>query len=102
MLKFSSQSTKNSSELSSYIQSPRAEYIKNMDIVEWWNIKQEAYPILSKIARDYLTIMPTSVPSERTFSGGDSTITPNRASLHKESVRELMCLSSWNLIHFKQ
>ena len=60
------------------------------------NFKKTPWEILSKIAKDYLSIMPTSVPSERTFSQSDLTVTKSRSSLHSETVRELVCLKSWN------
>ena len=73
-----------------YIQNPKSEYNKNINIVDWWwNRKQVAYPILSKITRYYLTIMPPSVPSERTFSGGGSNIIPNRSTFTSYKMFEI-------------
>ena len=38
--------------------------------VEWWKLNGNSYPVLSKIARDYLAGQATSVPVEEIFSSG--------------------------------
>ena len=38
------------------------------DLLQWWKVKQNAYPSLAKLARNYLAIPATSVPSESVFS----------------------------------
>ena len=44
-------------------------YDKAYDILlSYWKVNQAKYPVLCKIARDYLAILPMSVPSERAFS----------------------------------
>jgi hypothetical protein len=39
-----------------------------MDILKWWQEHQVQFPILARIAQDYLAIPGSSVPSERVFS----------------------------------
>jgi hypothetical protein len=41
--------------------------------LDWWSKHENAYPILSKIARNYLAVMPTSTASERAFSAAGRT-----------------------------
>jgi hypothetical protein len=48
------------------------------------------------MARDYLAIPATSVPSEQCFSISKNLITNNRNRLVGKTVRMCMCLKSWN------
>ena len=38
-----------------------------IDPVLWWYVQEREYPILSRIARDYLCIQATSVATEQAF-----------------------------------
>ena len=57
--------------------------------LEWWKNHSMEYLILSKMAKDYLAIMPTSVPCEQFFSiaGNQFSQTHNRIAC--------LCLKSW-------
>jgi hypothetical protein len=46
-----------------------------MSIVQWWGLNAARYPVWSSLARDYLSIMATSMSSERAFSSSAFTIT---------------------------
>ena len=87
---------RDSNELTSYLKTPRIQPSEKFDSVTWWFENKKDFPVLSRIAKDYLSIMPTSIPSERTFSQSGLTVTKSRSSLHSETVRELVCLKSWN------
>jgi hypothetical protein len=52
------------------------------------------YPILARIAKDYLAIQGSAVSSERAFSGGGITGTPHRNSLHPKTFGHLQLLKS--------
>ena len=65
------------------------------DVLNWWNINQSRFPTLAKMARDYLAMQGSSVPSERGFSLSGLTVTNLRNRLHPETVRCAMCLKSW-------
>jgi hypothetical protein len=47
------------------------------------------------MARDYLTIQATSVPSEQAFSIAGNTISKTRNRLLPETARACLCLKSW-------
>ena len=47
------------------------------------------------MAKDYLSIQVTSVPSEQAFSIAKNTITPTRNRLDPEKARASLCLKSW-------
>ncbi|GBP40887.1 Malate synthase [Eumeta japonica] len=53
-------------ELEEHLRKPRAASSK--DILEWWRTHATEYPVLSQMARDFLSIPTTSVPAERLFS----------------------------------
>jgi hypothetical protein len=65
------------------------------DVLNWWKINQSRFPTLAKMARDYLAMQGSSVPSERGFSQSGLTVTNLRNRLHPETVRCAMCLKSW-------
>lgn len=53
-------------QLVEYLSKPRA--ASSEDILEWWRTHETEYAVLSKMARDFLSIPATSVPAERLFS----------------------------------
>jgi len=63
--------------------------------LEWWKNHAMEYPILSKMACDYLTIMSTSVPCEQFFSIAGKQITQTRNKMDPETARACLCLKSW-------
>ncbi|EED77017.1 predicted protein, partial [Postia placenta Mad-698-R] len=50
------------------------------------------YPVWASLARDYLTIMVSSVSSEHTFSAAGITISKHRNCLKADVVKALQCL----------
>ena len=69
-----------------YINEPRIIFSNKFDVIEWWRNNQGHFPILASIAKNYLCIQSTSVPSE---------VTKLRNQLNPETMRKLMCLKSW-------
>jgi len=63
--------------------------------LEWWKNHEMEYPVLSKMARDYLAIMPTSVPCEQFFSVAGKQITQTCNRMDPETARACLCLKSW-------
>lgn len=61
----------------------------------WWQVHSNEFPILSKMARDYLTIQATSVASEQAFSIAGNVITKTRNRLLPETARACLCVKSW-------
>ncbi len=51
------------------------------DIHAFWKSNALNYPILSAIAKDYLTVQASSVSSERAFSSGTNLVNAERCSL---------------------
>lgn len=42
--------------------------VSTVDVLKWWKNHQKPYPRLARMARDYLAIPASSVPSERFFT----------------------------------
>lgn len=55
-------------------------------------INAPRYPVWASLARDYLSIMSSSVSSERAFSQGGITISKRRNRLKGDIVEALQCL----------
>lgn len=58
----------------------------------WWRQHQESFPLLAKLAKSYLAIQGTSVPSERVFSTAGDIVSAQRAALSPENVDMLIFL----------
>ncbi|KAL0879444.1 hypothetical protein ABMA27_003195 [Loxostege sticticalis] len=57
-----------------------------------WKVNQEKYGLICPIARHFLVTPPTSVPSERVFSGAGLIYTPHRSRLEGEKASKLLFL----------
>jgi len=80
-------------ELNSYLREPLICFQKGNPYI-WWNENQRRYPLLSIIARRYLSEPPTSVPpSERLFSGAGNIYDDHRSRLTAERLK-CYCQSS--------
>ncbi|KAK2557045.1 E3 SUMO-protein ligase ZBED1 [Acropora cervicornis] len=63
----------------------------------WWRQNNERYPSLAILAKKYLCIPATSVPSERVFSTAGDIVTAQRSQLKSEHVDRLIFLKkNWN------
>ena len=77
-------------EITIYFLMPIARENKNP--LDWWKAKQEIFPILSIIARKYLSIPATSVASERLFSDAGNHVTAKRNSLDTNLLAKMLFL----------
>ncbi|XP_075156806.1 E3 SUMO-protein ligase ZBED1-like [Haematobia irritans] len=62
------------------------------DPIEWWQKHESLYPGLASIAKKYLPIVATSVPSERVFSIAGQVISNRRNLLNSENVEKILFL----------
>lgn len=60
--------------------------------LDWWKAHCYEYPFLSKVAKVYLGIPATSVPSERVFSCAGDIVTAQRSMLNPDNVDKLIFL----------
>ncbi|XP_030193755.1 uncharacterized protein LOC115529286 [Gadus morhua] len=64
----------------------------NSSPLEWWKVNAYAYPILAPLAKAYLCIPATSVPSERVFSTAGDIVCAQRSLITPEHVDMLVFL----------
>ena len=57
-------------ELSRYLADKHERITKEFDILEYWKVNSNKYPILSLLAKDVLAVPASTVPSESAFSTG--------------------------------
>lgn len=62
------------------------------DPLSWWKCHESLYPNLAVLAKSYLAIPATSVPSERVFSTAGDIVTATRSALSTDSVDKLVFL----------
>jgi hypothetical protein len=68
---------------------------ERFEILSWWRINANKYPVLSAMARDLLTIPLSIVPSESAFSTGGRILAGNRSSMTPETLECLVCCKEW-------
>ena len=64
----------------------------NSNPLEWWKVNAYAYPILASLAKAYLCIPATSVPSERVFSMEADIVCAQRSPITPEHIDMLVFL----------
>lgn len=84
-------------ELQIYMEQPLLLWTSKdpFDILSWWKLKQAEFPILCKLARDFLCIQVSTVASESAFSAGGRVVDPFRTRLDPEAVQALVCTKDW-------
>jgi hypothetical protein len=85
--------TKVADELTLYL-STGPEHVN--DVLAWWYEKWTVYPMLARMALDYLSIPATSVDVERIFSRGQLILSHIRSQVLVQSTRALICVGSWS------
>lgn len=72
-----------------YLSEPRLQ--RNADIYSYWN--SSPYPLLRKAVLKYLSVPPTSVPSEQLFSAAGQIYADRRCNLLGENAEKLLFLT---------
>lgn len=60
--------------------------------LKWWKANEARFPTLAMVAKSFLCVPVTSIPSERLFSAAGNIVTKTRASLSAEHVDMLTFL----------
>ena len=77
-------------EFDNYFRTPQASC--DINPFQWWQSNQKSFPVLFGLARKYLCIPATLVPSERLFSDAGNQICEERNRLKASTVTELLFL----------
>ena len=72
----------------------------DMDVLEWWKVNQETFPLLAALARRYLCIPATSAPSEILLSTAENNMTFSRYKPFKNKSETIYFLT--HIVTFNQ
>jgi hypothetical protein len=64
------------------------------DVLNWMKVNENMYPRIAMMARDYLGLTSTSVPSEQAFSRAGTTVNVRRTRLGDDAVQAICELQS--------
>ncbi len=64
------------------------------NVLSWWKQHSREFPTLSAVARIVLCTMPTSAPSERSFSLAGHIVPERRSRLSGSSVNDILLIHS--------
>ncbi|CAL5039304.1 unnamed protein product [Urochloa decumbens] len=93
---FESNSSRSSKlELEVYFEDPMSPGSASFDILAWWKINGPKYPVISRIARDVLSVPITTAASESTFSSAKRILDDYRCNLLPETIEVIMCSHDW-------
>ncbi|KAL4191417.1 hypothetical protein AMTRI_Chr07g29800 [Amborella trichopoda] len=76
-------------------QEPAFPFDENFNILKWWELNAPKFANLSKMARDVLVILVSTVALESSFSTVGRILAEYRSSLKPETVQALMCAQDW-------
>lgn len=68
----------------------------NKDSLGWWSRRTDAFPTLSKMVRDVLSIQASSVASEAALSAARFQISYHRHSLAEDSLETTVLFRDWS------
>jgi hypothetical protein len=83
------------SEIDTYFEEEYVADSNSFDILVWWKTHAEKYPVLSTMARDFLSIPLSTVSSESAFSLGGRILGEARSSLTPQMLEALVCGKDW-------
>ncbi|GKC24952.1 zinc finger BED domain-containing protein RICESLEEPER 2-like protein [Tanacetum coccineum] len=96
-MKMGQSSNSSISELDKYVGEVCEPFDKSVhfDILQWWKVNSQIFPILSLMARDLLAIAISTVASESIFSTSGQVLDSYRSSLGDKTIECLICTQDW-------
>jgi inhibitor of KinA sporulation pathway (predicted exonuclease) len=83
------------SELEQYLEESLLPRFQEMDVLKWWEENKLQYPVLSKMARDILTMQVSTADPDSIFDTEIKELDEYRSSLRPEAVEALVCAKDW-------
>jgi hypothetical protein len=83
------------SDLDAYLEEEFVRTYEIFEILSWWRINANKYPVLLAMACDLLAIPLSIVPSESAFSADGRILVDNRSSMTPETLECLVCCKDW-------
>ncbi|XP_061978153.1 zinc finger BED domain-containing protein DAYSLEEPER-like isoform X2 [Populus nigra] len=83
------------SELEQYLEESLLPRFQEMDVLKWWEENKLQYPVLSKMARDILTMQVSTADPDSVFDTEIKELDEYRSSLRPEAVEALVCAKDW-------
>ena len=80
-------------EIKAYIKEELVE--RSLNPLLYWKSKEECFPSLAAMAKQYLSVPTTSTPAERVFSKGRLLINHVRNRLNDNKIQAVLCLNNW-------
>ncbi|KFK22970.1 hypothetical protein AALP_AAs70478U000100 [Arabis alpina] len=84
------------SELGSYLKEPVKKWNKNFNALDWWRYESQKYPILSRVARDILSIPISRATSYDAYVAEKRECPKFVVSMEAELVNAVMCSKRWS------
>lgn len=70
---------------------------RSIDPLHWWKLNRQRFPILAMLARNILSVQPSSVASERAFSISGHVVSDLRSSMCDHSITDFVLLKCWQM-----
>ncbi|KAK4855938.1 hypothetical protein QYF36_012513 [Acer negundo] len=80
-------------EFSRYFHEPKLPFVEDFDILGWWRLNGGRFPILARMARDFLAI---SFATPHTCSFAEVTKLVNSKDLDSDIMEAFICTKSWS------
>ncbi|XP_070054953.1 zinc finger BED domain-containing protein RICESLEEPER 2-like [Nicotiana tomentosiformis] len=91
----SQKKTKNASEVAKYLNDELIGKKIEFDLLAWWKGNKTKFSVLSRLAKDVLSIPVSTVSSEQVFSTSGHVIDSFRSSITPKTVEALICAQNW-------
>ncbi|KAH7843434.1 hypothetical protein Vadar_016633 [Vaccinium darrowii] len=85
------------SDLDRYLEEPVLSWTQDFNVLKWWKAESPKYPILSKMAHDFLAIPMSVATSDEAFSTIPRVVEPRIMASGPPLREALMCTRTWDL-----